>query len=61
MHSHADSPLQHVQGRGRGNAFLNDLTDADVLIHVVDASGSTDKEGQLLKEGEGADPLEDIG
>ena len=25
------------QGRGRGNAFLNDLTDADVLIHVVDA------------------------
>ena len=25
------------QGRGRGNAFLNDLTDADVLIHVVDS------------------------
>ncbi|MEW5306220.1 MAG: hypothetical protein WDW36_008702 [Sanguina aurantia] len=49
------------QGRGRGNAFLNDLCDADVLIHVVDASGSSDKEGQLLKEGEGADPLEDIG
>lgn len=22
------------EGRGRGNAFLNDLCDADVLIHV---------------------------
>jgi hypothetical protein len=49
------------QGRGRGNAFLNDLTDADVLIHVVDASGRTDREGQLLPSGEGADPLEDVG
>jgi ribosome-binding ATPase YchF (GTP1/OBG family) len=29
------------KGRGRGNAFLNDLCDADVLVHVVDASGST--------------------
>eukprot|EP00198_Chlamydomonas_reinhardtii_P003635 XP_001692971.1 predicted protein [Chlamydomonas reinhardtii] len=36
------------QGRGRGNAFLNDLCDADVLIHVVDASGTTDREGQLV-------------
>ncbi|GIL60696.1 hypothetical protein Vafri_15231, partial [Volvox africanus] len=36
------------QGRGRGNAFLNDLCDADVLIHVVDGSGTTDREGQLL-------------
>ena len=32
-------------GRGRGNAFLNDLCDADVLVHVVDASGRTDREG----------------
>lgn len=23
------------QGRGRGNKFLDDLTDADVLIHIV--------------------------
>ncbi|KAG2422688.1 hypothetical protein HXX76_015852 [Chlamydomonas incerta] len=36
------------QGRGRGNSFLNDLCDADVLIHVVDASGTTDREGQLV-------------
>ena len=32
-------------GRGRGNAFLNDLCDADVLVHVVDASGRSDREG----------------
>jgi len=30
------------KGRGRGNAFLNDLCDADCLIHVVDVSGTTD-------------------
>ena len=33
------------QGRGRGNKFLDDLTDADVLIHIVDASGSSDHDG----------------
>ena len=33
-------------GKGKGNAFLNDLTDADCLIHVVDASGRTNKAGQ---------------
>lgn len=36
------------QGRGRGNKFLNDLTDADVLIHVLDASGSADTEGNVV-------------
>jgi ribosome-binding ATPase len=36
------------QGRGRGNKFLNDLTDADVLIHVLDASGMADAEGNLI-------------
>ena len=34
-----------LQGRGKGNAFLNDLCDADVLIHIVDASGRSDREG----------------
>eukprot|EP00050_Salpingoeca_kvevrii_P008859 m.305525 g.305525 ORF g.305525 m.305525 type:complete len:606 (-) comp17941_c0_seq1:1993-3810(-) len=48
------------QGRGRGNAFLNDLCDADVLIHVVDAAGSTDKSGVAIPEG-GSNPLEDVG
>ena len=33
-------------GRGRGNRFLNDLLDADVLIHVVDVSGETDENGK---------------
>ena len=33
------------EGRGRGNDFLNDLAHCDALIQVVDASGSTDIEG----------------
>jgi len=37
---------------------LNDLTDADVLIHVVDASGSADTEGNQV--GEGVHPLDDL-
>jgi Serine hydrolase (FSH1)/RWD domain/50S ribosome-binding GTPase len=36
------------QGRGRGNQFLNDLCDADVLIHVCDASGMSDTEGNMV-------------
>ncbi|HTY46501.1 MAG TPA: redox-regulated ATPase YchF [Methanomassiliicoccales archaeon] len=33
------------QGKGLGNQFLDDLRQADALIHVVDASGSTNSEG----------------
>jgi len=50
-------------GRGRGNAFLNDLCDADSLIHVVDASGRSDSEGVDQGAGaakEAADPLEEV-
>lgn len=36
------------EGRGRGNAFLADLSHCDALIHIFDASGSTDIEGQFL-------------
>lgn len=36
------------QGRGLGNKFLSDLNRADALIHVVDASGSTDAEGNVV-------------
>lgn len=36
------------EGRGRGNAFLSDLANCDVLIQVVDAAGSTDLEGQFV-------------
>ncbi len=32
-------------GRGRGNAFLDDLMQASAFIHVIDISGRTDMEG----------------
>ncbi len=47
------------QGRGLGNKFLDDLRQADALIHVVDASGSTDVEGRTVDAGS-HDPLEDV-
>ena len=36
------------KGRGKGNRFLNDLCDADVLVHVVDATGRSDKDGNVF-------------
>ncbi len=45
------------EGRGLGNQFLDDLMDADGLVHVVDMSGKTDAEGNPT---EGHDPNEDI-
>mmetsp|Transcript_26975 Transcript_26975/g.56947 ORF Transcript_26975/g.56947 Transcript_26975/m.56947 type:complete len:1064 (-) Transcript_26975:58-3249(-) len=45
------------QGRGRGNKFLDDLTDADVLVHIVDASGSSDAEGNKLCNSGNSDDL----
>ncbi|MHA1263321.1 MAG: redox-regulated ATPase YchF [Candidatus Freyarchaeota archaeon] len=47
------------QGRGLGNQFLDDLRRADALIHVVDASGSTDIEGKPIEPGTG-NPVEDV-
>jgi ribosome-binding ATPase YchF (GTP1/OBG family) len=46
-------------GLGLGNKFLDDLRRADALIHVVDASGSTDKEGKVVTPGT-QDPMEDV-
>ncbi len=46
------------EGRGLGNKFLNDLSQADALIHIVDASGTTDAEGNPGIKGH--DPLEDV-
>ncbi len=46
-------------GRGLGNKFLDDLRKADALIHVVDASGSTDPEGRPVPPGT-HDPIEDV-
>lgn len=31
------------EGKGMGNQFLNDLSQADALVHVVDISGSTNE------------------
>lgn len=47
------------QGRGLGNQFLDDLRQADALVHVVDASGATDIEGNAVPLGS-HDPVEDI-
>ncbi|EGV62256.1 hypothetical protein PSN45_000978 [Yamadazyma tenuis] len=49
-------PNAHL-GRGLGNKFLSDLTEADCLIHIVDVSGTTDSEGKATR---GYDPLQDI-
>ena len=47
------------EGRGLGNQFLDEIRRADALLHVVDASGSTDCEGRVCKKGS-HDPLEDV-
>jgi ribosome-binding ATPase YchF (GTP1/OBG family) len=47
------------EGRGLGNKFLDDLRKADVLIHIIDASGSTNEEGVPVEPGS-RDPEEDI-
>ena len=46
-------------GKGLGNQFLDDLRKADALIHVVDASGSTDSEGKPVPAGS-RDPRDDV-
>ena len=46
------------EGKGRGNQFLNDLAQCDALIQVVDASGSTDIEGNPMGPGS-CDPIEE--
>jgi len=47
------------EGKGMGNQFLDDLRQADALIHVVDIAGSTNEKGEPIKPGS-YDPLEDI-
>lgn len=37
------------EGRGLGNQFLSEISVADALIHVVDASGSLDAEGRPVE------------
>jgi hypothetical protein len=47
------------KGKGLGNQFLNDLSRADVLLHIVDATGSLNEAGQRIGEGQ-HDPYEDV-
>ena len=47
------------EGRGLGNQFLDELTNADAIVHIVDASGGTDEEGEPVEVGT-HDPVEDI-
>lgn len=51
-------PDAHL-GKGKGNAFLDDLRQADALIHVVDASGSTNEKGEPVSPGS-HDPCRDV-
>jgi len=46
------------EGKGLGNQFLDDARQAEVLIHVVDAAGATDIQGQPVPAGT-HDPAED--
>jgi len=45
------------EGKGLGNQFLDDLRQADLFIHIVDVSGTTDAEGKTT---EGYDPSKDL-
>jgi len=47
------------EGRGLGNQFLDELTNADAILNVLDASGSTDAEGEPVEPGS-HDPVEDV-
>ena len=47
------------QGRGLGNQFLDEIRQADALIHIVDAAGATDIEGKPCDAGT-HDPREDV-
>ncbi|HRY76239.1 MAG TPA: redox-regulated ATPase YchF [Methanoregulaceae archaeon] len=47
------------KGRGLGNQFLDHLRQADAILHIVDASGGTDAEGNPVGVGT-HDPSGDI-
>ncbi|MEK6840167.1 MAG: redox-regulated ATPase YchF [Nanoarchaeota archaeon] len=47
------------EGKGLGLSFLDDLNQADVLIHVIDAAGATNEKGETVQAGT-YDPANDI-
>ncbi len=46
------------EGKGLGLAFLNDLNQADALIHVIDVAGTTNEKGEPIAGGH--DPAFDV-
>lgn len=46
-------------GAGLGKEFLNDLNQADALIHVIDVSGSVNEKGEPVDSGS-YDPANDV-
>ncbi len=49
-------PGAHL-GKGMGNQFLNDLSEADALMLVIDISGRTDSSGNASED---SDPFDDF-
>ena len=47
------------EGKGMGNKFLDHLASADVFIHVIDAAGGTNANGEPVKVGS-YDPVNDV-
>ncbi|HIH54228.1 redox-regulated ATPase YchF [Candidatus Woesearchaeota archaeon] len=47
------------EGKGLGNQFLDDLRQADALIHLVDFAGTTNEKGESIEAGS-YDPVNDI-
>ncbi|MCW4032587.1 MAG: YchF-related putative GTPase [Candidatus Bathyarchaeota archaeon] len=47
------------RGKGLGTQFLSVASQADALLHIVDASGSIDAEGKITKPGMG-NPILDV-
>ncbi len=47
------------EGKGLGNQFLDDLRGADIFIHIVDVSGTTDADGKSVPEGN-YNPINDV-
>ena len=45
------------EGKGMGNQFLSDLNEANVLIHVIDASGQTNEKGEICND---YNPINDV-
>ena len=50
-------PKAH-QGRGLGNRFLDELMNANAIINIIDSSGGTNEEGEVVAIGT-YDPIEE--